>query len=360
MNPDPAPSPSFSAALLALLRGERPRHDFPAALVETGLRRYDCGGYLQALWARDGRIGSLPEGWAAGIAAVHRKTAIDNLVALAAFRTVGRILADERVPFVLLKGAAYLVDLYDDPGQRALTDIDLLIRKDAAGRVARRLAGAGYRGVVGVDYPENRRFEMTSPGQTPVGFEFHWVLGLPHRFGVDAGEVWRRAGGAVLEGVSCLRAAPEDALLYHVAHLADHYFGPSLKWLVDLRLMLRRWPIDPGTLAGRSAEWRVGIALYLALRHLERVFPGEAPAGLMERVAPGARRRSLLHARFSADPLELFAVTSTSKSRYPLRCLMIDRVRDALLLVLEVFLRPVTRPLARALGRAVPPWEWRD
>jgi hypothetical protein len=360
MNPDAMPSPTFSAALLDLLRGEGPRHDFPAALVETALRRYDCGGYLQALWARDGRIGALPEGWAAGIAAVHRKTAIDNLVALAEFRAIGRILEEESIPFVLLKGAAYLVDLYDEPGQRALTDIDLLIRRDDAGRVARRLAGAGYRGVIGRDFPGNRRFEMSSPGDAAVGFEFHWALGLPNRFGVDAEEVWRRAGAAVLEGVSCLRASPEDALLYHVAHLADHYFGPSLKWLVDLRLMFRSWPIDREALAGRSAAWRVRTALYLALLHFDRVFPGEAPAGLMERVAPGSWRRVLLHGRISPDPLELFSVTSSSKARYPLRCLMLDRVRDAFLLGLDVLLRPVTRPLSRALGRGAPPWEWRD
>lgn len=360
MNPDAPPSPSFSAALLALLRGESPRHDFPPALVVTGLRRYDCGGYLQALWARDGRIGALPEGWAAGIAAVHRKTAIDNLVALAEFRMVGRILREASIPFVLLKGAAYLVDLYDDPGQRALTDIDLLIRRADAGRVARRLAATGYRGVIGIDYPENRRFEMSSRGETAVGFEFHWSLGLPHRFRVDADEVWRRAGRAVLEGVPCLRASPEDALLYHVAHLADHYFGPSLKWIVDLRLMFRSWPIDPEALADRSAAWRVRTALYLALRHLDRVFPGEAPAGLMERVAPGSWRRSLLLGRFSADPLELFSLTPDSTSRYPLRGLMIDRIRDAFLLAVGVVLRPMTRPLARALGRAHPPWEWRD
>lgn len=360
MNPDTAYSPSFSAALLALLRGENPRDDFPAAVAESGLRRFECGGYLHGLWIRDGGTGVLPAGWGAGIAAIHRKTAVDNLVALAEFRKVGRILQEERIPFVLLKGAAYLVDLYDDPGERALTDIDLLIRRGDAGRLARRLAGAGYRGEVGVDFPGNRRFEMSAPGEAAVGFEFHWALGLPHRFRVQGEEVWRRAGGAVLEGVPCLRAAPEDALLYHVAHLADHYFGPSLKWLIDLRRMFRKWPIDPEVLAGRSAAWRVRTALYLALRHFDRVFPGEAPAGLMERVAPGSWRRSLLLARMSSDPLEMFSVSPSSKRRYPLRSLMLDRVEDALLLALGVSLRPLTRPLARALGRADPPWEWRD
>jgi hypothetical protein len=201
---------------------------------------------------------------------------------------------------------------------------------------------------------------MIAPGEVRVGFEFHWTLGLPFHFRVDERQVWTRAVETVLEGTPCRRPAAEDALLYHVAHLADHYFGPSLKWLVDLRLMLRRWSIDPDVLERRSAAWRVRTALYLALLHLERVFPGEAPAALATRVVPGSWRRSMLARRLSPEPLELFATVQASNSRHLLRLLTIDRTTDALLLMLGAAARPVARPLARLLGGGDPPWVWRD
>jgi hypothetical protein len=347
-------------AILALLRGQIPAADAPVDAADDALHRYECGGYLYVAWQASGRIGRLPPGWAAALQRRHRKTAIDNLAALAAFRQVGSILKTDGVPFVLLKGAAYLGDLYDDPAMRALTDIDLLIRRPDAGRVARRLRAEGFAAEVGLHYPENERFEMWRPGEGPCRFEFHWRLGLPHRFGVDTAAIWDRSRPGLLEGLACRRPAPEDALLYHVAHLADHYFGPSLKWIIDLREMLCRWRPSLDRLAEQARAWRSGTALHLALEHLARLFPEEAPRDLLATLAPRPWRRRLL-ARYRADdPLELLVVPDGSAARGPLRCLMLDRPADALALSARVLLRPLLRPIDRLRGRARPPWEWRD
>lgn len=351
-----APSSSLQASLLALLRGLPPGLDFPPVEIDAALRRYECGGYLHGLWSE--RAGSLPAGWAAALAGAHRKTRIDNLAALAQFRSLGELLRTEGVPFLLLKGAAYLTDLYPDPGRRALTDIDLLIPRSQVPRVARRVRAAGYETEVGFHYPDNERFEAWRPGPAKCRFEFHWELGLPFRFQVDTESIRERAVPCSLEGIQCGRPAPEDAILYHVAHLADHYFGPSLKWVIDLREMLMRWSPDPSLLAKRAAAWRVTTVLGLVLGHAERLFPGSLPRAILDAAPLGAMRRRLFDHYRADGPLEMLAVPPEGPRRAPLRCLMIERPLDALGLAVSVVLRRAGRLLGP--GGAAPPWEWRD
>lgn len=359
MKSDRREPPSFELqrSLVSLLRGEPPSETFDDGLVEACLRRYECGGYLHGAWRSAGRSAPLSPAWAEPIARAHRKTAIDNLGALAEFRAVGDALVRQKVPFVLLKGSAYLIDLYDDPGERPLTDIDLLLRPEDVHRVARYLAGSGYQGSVDPWYPESRRFEMVRMSGTHCRFEFHWQLGLEHRLRIDQDALWAGTRAAQLEGVPCRVLRPEDALLYHVGHLADHYFGPSLKWILDLRRMLSRWEIDPGRLVTRAADWRVRIALYLAFRHLEKLFPQETRGDLMRRLAPGSARLTILDRVLSDAPAELMQVDPDSPRRFLLRPCLLDSMWDSALLSMKVLGRPASRLLSR-LGTPVPlPWE---
>lgn len=352
------PEDALRRGLLALLRGEVPVVDADPAALQPILDRHECGGYLHAEWTGRGAAARLPPGWGEALRRAHRKTAVDTLAALAEFRRAGEHLAAESIPFILLKGGAYLIDLYPDAGARRLTDVDLLVRRADTGRLARRLARAGYRGEVGPQYPENRRFEMWFPLDVPCHMEIHWSLGVPGRSRVGQEGVWKTAAPALLEGVFCRRLSREDAIVYHVLHAADHYFGPSLKWTIDLREMLRQWRPEPGPILEKAAAWRGRTALHLALLALDKLFPGEAPAALLEGTRPGAVRGRLLARYADTDPLLLLRADSGASSRYPLRCLMLDRPADAARVAALFLARPVVRLVRRAV--LPPPWEWRD
>jgi hypothetical protein len=315
----------------------------------------ECGGYLRDLWKRTGRLESLPRGWAAALERAHRRTAVDTLAALADFRVFGRLLEAEQVPFVLLKGSAYLFDLYDDPGQRQLTDIDLLIRPSDALRLYRRLQGDGYDTVQWDE--EYRKFEVTAPGPHRCSFEVHWRLGMSE-FTIGQEQVLDRAPEAVLEDVRCRRLDHEDALLYHVAHQADHFFGPSLKWVIDLRLMCERWRPDPGTLITRANRWHVRTALTLAVRYLDKLFPGEAPAPLRDSLDLSPLRRWLIRRYLDSGPLHLMNVGNGRSSRYAARCLLLDRPADIVRGVARALKRPFVRRLALGRRDGAPPPLW--
>ncbi len=352
-----APGEDLQSAIVALLQGRRPGAEFDPSVIDAALRRYECGGYLHRMWSNRGAGAALPACWSAAFARAHRKTVVDNLAALADFRSLGGYLEREKVPFVLLKGAAYLVDLYADPGSRALTDIDILLRPGDAARVARYLAGAGYRGITGPNYPEDRRFEMFLPGEARCVYEFHWWLGLPLRMRIDQDALWSATRSGRLEGVRCRLLSTGDALLYHVGHLADHYFGPSLKWVLDLREMLRQWRPDMERIRCRSREWRVRVALYLALHHLSKLFPDEVPLELLRSLKPGRLRNALLSRVISPDPAELMQIAADSPARFLVRPLLLDSTLDAVRLSARVMLRPAATILRRLGGRRPAPWD---
>jgi len=146
--------------------------------------------------------------WAEALERAHRKTSIDNLSALGGLRALGRCLQEERIPFILLKGASYLTDLYDDPGERVITDIDLLLRKEDVDRAASRLARDGFRREIPDDFPYYRRFEISPPWDNACRFEIHWRLGLPVLVRLDPASLWESSLDCSLEGVACRRLAP--------------------------------------------------------------------------------------------------------------------------------------------------------
>src|SRR5262245_28701016 len=217
-----APPRHLQERLVAALRGEAPGGADPEEAVERLFRRYECGGWLHVRW-REHPPPGLSDTWRNPAARAHRRTLVDTLAALGGLREIAPFLAGTGTPFILMKGAAYLAEIYPDPGVRALTDIDLLVPPEAVPRLARRLAEAGFRGLAGPQYPEDCRFEMFREGPAACRFEIHWRLGSVGRMRLDQEGAWRRSREASLEGVPCRILSPDDTLLFHVGHAADHY-----------------------------------------------------------------------------------------------------------------------------------------
>ena len=198
---------------------------------------------------------------------------------------------------------------------------------------------------------------MVHPVGTRCRFEFHWQLGLAPRVHIDQNALWKETREARLEGASCRLLGTEDTILFHVGHLADHYYGPTLKWIIDLREMLSQWRPDPVDLATRAAKWRVRVSFYLALRHMEKIFPDEVPRDLMTRIEPGPVRRAMLARLLSNSPAELMDVDPGSARRFLMRPHLLDSPWDALRLTMHVMARPAMR-VARRLREPAPlPWE---
>jgi len=150
----------------------------------------------------------------------------------------------EEISLVLLQGIPLLYQIYDDPGLRPMTDIDLWVLPPQFHRLARVLSDLGYRG--DPLYPHTFRKSNTT-------LDVH-----THILGGDRVRTrrWILAGGQArlyaatrplyIEGRKALCLAPPDQVLYLGLHALKHNVN-RLIWLADIRLLVSSW--SPG-------DWR--------------------------------------------------------------------------------------------------------
>ncbi len=333
MGPSAAPAMtpySAEAFLLALLReDERAAREAlasgadPAAVAAICVR-HGIAGYVAALWPGPGRGAILPPALREPLAAARRKIAMDNTLLYARARPILERLHARGIDTIVLKGPALIGRVYDDAGARLLSDLDLLVPAPRAAEAIETLQVLGLAEVL-CDQRSARRlgYEAAGPGALPV--EIHWDLSQRHRFQADLAGLWERSVPFELEGIPARRLGREDEFLYLALHHAAHYFGVTLKWVVDLRELLRRDPPDAGVLDRRASLWHGRAALGAAGLYLKKIYPA---LGVPQLPAPGPLRARLLEAFRSPSPIELVTPLRRGASRLALGLLFVDRARD--------------------------------
>lgn len=204
-----------------------------------------------------------------------RRTAAYNLFLVSRFREA--VAALEGIPVCALKGIHLLDAVYrDDPGSRALADVDLLVPADRMEEAIERLAAA-----LGLEEePLSRRVRRVSPERILAGRSF--ALELHERLGYKHG--WASAWEDVAPVPERVHGCPvhvldrETALVHLVTHLVKHRPFSRLVWAEDVV----RWAeggADGGravAVARRMGGLRSFVAGVRALRSLvgEGFLPG--------------------------------------------------------------------------------------
>jgi hypothetical protein len=170
-----------------------------------------------------------------------------SVLAREVLRDVASVLAEEGIPVMPLKGVLFQLVLYADPAERALLDVDVLVRPRDFERAIRALLRAG--------------FQPRSAGQSliecalwsPRGMlvDLHRQLFSRGRYRLGAQAVFRRAAvDERLLGVPLHIAHPHDTAAHLIGKfVADHEGTDPAQRLDELRLWAQRFGLDP---------WRLG------------------------------------------------------------------------------------------------------
>jgi len=211
-----------------------------------------------------------------------------------AARVLARLQAGG-VPFMLLKGAALIGRVYERPGRRAMTDIDVLIRVQDARRVDELLAAAGCvpgPGLVRDDfYPRfYHEREYFTPDHPPVKLDVHARPFRPLRYvcTVPPEALWEAPERVAFGPLRVAVPGPEDMLVHLAVHHACHGCT-ELRWAWDVRLWLQRYAdrIDPARVAGKCRRWGVSLAMRRSLQHVRGLFGPGAEDNLIKALPPG-------------------------------------------------------------------------
>jgi hypothetical protein len=264
---------------------------------------------LYAALLRCENAGQPPVALAETLQSAYHQTKIANWVAL---RELGELLAifeREKIPAILLKGAALAKTVYPNIAMRPMGDIDILFARDDAPCARDILIARGF--ALNLEPTENfqTRFAceqaFTRGGPYPMMFEVHWHLfNLPYyRARVPMDWFWQRTQAMCVNDQPARVFAPEAQILHLAAHAVLHHQGHNLLAAYDLALTLAcyRDQIDWAAVIDAARAFGLSRIVQANLARVRETWDVAAPAQVETRLA----RNAGVHERV------LFAITTS-------------------------------------------------
>ena len=214
---------------------------------------------------------------------------------------VFRELNGQRIPFVVLKGAAFGEHYYPSPLLRHTGDIDLLLQEPDIDRAAAALESRGWTRSRAVSFMA-RHLRHAPPVVHPSGLpvEFHRRL-MPSFYTIPYERLWARREPATIAGEDAAILSAADNLL----HICLHAMGSErwLRWVVDGWFLIARAPrIDWDGFVATARASRACVPVYPTLRYLAVDMQASVPAVVLEE-SRDAAMTSGFWARRAARPI---------------------------------------------------------
>jgi hypothetical protein len=167
------------------------------------------------------------------------------------------------VRVALIKGIAFAGNLYPDPAERPMNDIDLVVPRLEFPAAMRCMAELGMARV-GRLARRSRYYHAVELARGDMRIELHRSIIQHYRTSVRMGDIWRRA--AFDPGIGAWRFDPPDDLILCLLHIARSELAvPALNYIDIARLEDRLDPTSRDLVQKRAIEYRVGRAVSAVL-----------------------------------------------------------------------------------------------
>ncbi len=203
-----------------------------------------------------------------------------------------RTLAELEQPFILLKGAAYVMAGLPAARGRLFGDVDILVAREELAQAESLLERHGWAGIK-LDAYDQRYFREWMHELPPLRHGergtvldvHHGLLPLTARLKPDA-ELLCRAARPIPGQEGLWTLAPLDMVLHAACHLFhEGEFHRGLRDLSDLDSLLRHFGSEPGFWTGlvpRARQLDLARPLHYALRYSARLLATPVPAEVLE------------------------------------------------------------------------------
>jgi len=193
------------------------------------------------------------------------------------------VLGRHGVSPLLLKGSALRELVYDDPTERSMGDLDLLVTPEEIERSMAALREAGYASASAEVLDSYRLRHFHHLLTHPRGFivELHWALTEPgSRVPLNERHFLARASTSRRNSVPVRVPSVEDLLLHVVSQNEEDAFG-LLRRIVDVDRIVARSPrLDWVYVTRAAGEAGLDLALAVSLRLAQLLLRTEVPADL--------------------------------------------------------------------------------
>lgn len=222
-----------------------------------------------AVWRRLRSAGLSDSDLASALGVLRHQQMLRHMRTLIELRSLGEVLDDAGIPWVVAKGPVAAEHLWPSADMREYHDVDVFVDRREFARALTLLTAAGYtladRNWPAIVADTRAELALTAPHGTPV--DLHWHIAVPARlrraFALDmSGAIERRQIVAFGNGLTVPTFDPVDTVL-HLAFHAAQAGGDRLMWAGDLHYALQRPGLDLDELVARAQ--RAGITVPIAL-----------------------------------------------------------------------------------------------
>jgi hypothetical protein len=278
--------------------------DQPAALDELLLlcRTHRIHPIVAALL----RAGSAPSSQLQTLLAQLEADQTDRAVhLLAAGRQLGQVaggLRQHAIPFLALKGVALLGTVYGrQPLQRPFSDLDLLLPDNQFDEAVAALTALGYQPAshkqdLAALRRYNRKLDFHSGVPRPCSLDVHFCLIGKKLFSqsalFDMDSIWRSARTRTCLEVMCQIPSAVHLLMHLALHLSLQHHLASLRWLYDLKALIRfESELDWDCFVRTVQAARASRAVWLSLETAAILLDAPVPRAVRQALAPGKLHR---------------------------------------------------------------------
>ena len=155
------------------------------------------------------------------------------------------LLESADIKTLALKGLALGATVYDAPGLRTVSDLDILVPTKDAFRAIDVLKKASLRAGRGeprlpADLRDHHAHAFYPTMSHALSLDLHWHVLASARGDDDDLPFWAEAQPISLAGQKTLALCPEDQLLHVLVHGVRWTRMPHVRWVADAALILRR------------------------------------------------------------------------------------------------------------------------
>lgn len=198
--------------------------------------------------------------------------------------------ANAQIDVIPLKGAWLSESVYDDPTQRSMSDLDILIRANDRDAGHALFLSLGYQFKRDVRhnafFHDQKYFHVAHPLVVEVHWQFTSSL-EPDFLAPDLEAIWGNTLEATLYNHPIRQLSLDDQFTHLVQHILRHGFAIHLRGYLDLALILQK--LTPAwsacVLDAAAKRWEVGLSLAFALTVTSVLFTIDLPAPLRSHLA---------------------------------------------------------------------------
>ena len=239
----------------------------------------------------------IPEGLRSFLRSESAQDLARNLDILRAVDLLSRLFRENCLEVIFTKGVPFVMDLYRDPGIRAFSDIDALVRPRDLEKAHKLLTSNGFILREGDPSPESYRSQNSYFLEGRIHLDLHrCFLGRTlhdRMLGIDYESIWRDKREVELADTRIFTLGLEDDLIYQCLHLSLHHSFAGIKWNVDISEFLKRRGegMDWDKFLGKVRGYRVRRPVYYALLFTRNVLDAPVPDKVLKGL--GVKERAL-------------------------------------------------------------------